>query len=300
MTRLQCSKRLLRAVLAVTLAWGAFPAVGWAQPAVGTHSAIAFRSELIDYFSTFGLVPVIATRDFSIGDVVQVDGVDFFARRATCFPNLAVPASTPQSLPGSVQTSEIGLDAALSLTRVFSAGAQASLVHRAIINYDDVTAAEVDLKTLRSELDRKACPEIIPLIDGTIATLRKGEKPFFVVAAVYLGKPEAALQVVDKAHLNAEVARIGQLGQGSFSVTAGTGDTVLLKGDRPVVIAVRPMTVPEIVQVGSYSLRGDDNPQLRWKSAACTPGADCKATFGPFAAVIKAWAPAPDALKPAQ
>ena len=190
------------------------------------------------------------------------------------------------------------MDAGLSLTRVFSAGAQASLVHRAIINYDDVTAAEVNLKTLRAELDRKACSQrIVPLIDGTVAPLRKGEKPFFVVAAVYFGKPEAALQVVDKAQLNTEVARIGQLGQGTFSVTAGVGDTVLLKSDRQVVIAVRPVTVPEIVQVSSFSLRGDDSPQLRWKSATCTPGADCEATFGPFAAVIKAWAPPLDKLK---
>ncbi|MBV9482682.1 MAG: hypothetical protein JO249_18315 [Acidobacteria bacterium] len=257
---------------------------------------VAFRSAMIDYFKTFGLVPVLATRDFAVGDVIEADGINFFAKAATCFPQLTAPPATPQELPGSIQTTMVGLDAGLSLTRIFAAGAQANLVHRVTISFSRVTSREVDVKSLRATLDRKTCPEIAPLVDGTVAPFKKGEEPFFVVSAVYYGKPEATVEVIDKAQLAAEVARIGQIGQGKFTAGAGEGNTVILKSTRPMVIAIRPVTIPSVVQIGRFKLRGDDSLQLQWKSASCSPGDQCKKVFGPFADVMKAWEPDPRKL----
>ena len=244
---------------------------------------------MIDYFENFGLVPVLATRDFAIGDVVQADGIDFLARGTTCFPGLNMPGAKPQNLPGSVDTDSVGVDAGLSLRRIFSADAQASLLHHADISFSDVTSSEIDLKSLRTALDRKACPEIAPLVDGTPTALKKGEQPSFVVSGVYWGKPQATVEVADKAKLDAEVARIGQIGRGKFSATAGEGNKVVLKSDVSLPIAIRPVTVPDVIPIGRFALRGDEGPQLQWKSAVCTPGAECKQVFGPFADIIKAW-----------
>jgi hypothetical protein len=46
-----------------------------AEEAAGeTNPIFTFRSAMINYFDTFGLVPILATRGFALGDVVQADG----------------------------------------------------------------------------------------------------------------------------------------------------------------------------------------------------------------------------------
>jgi hypothetical protein len=53
--------------IAVTLAIVVQSGPVGSQPAEGDiNPVIAFRSTMIDYFATFGLVPVLATRDFAI------------------------------------------------------------------------------------------------------------------------------------------------------------------------------------------------------------------------------------------
>jgi hypothetical protein len=69
---------------------------------------------------------------------------------------------------------------------------------------------------------------------------------------------------------------------------------VVLKSDRSMPIAIRPVTVPNVIGIDRLGkLRDDESPQLEWKSAVCSPGAECKRVFGPFADIIKAWMPRP-------
>jgi hypothetical protein len=283
--------------IGATAVWLIVAALHPVQAQSQINPVAAFRVSMIDYFENFGLVPVLATRDFAVGDVIEADGINFHGRGSSCFPSLTVPAPTSQNLPGSLETNAIGVDAGFSLRRVFSADAQANLLHHVDIRFSEVTSSETDLKSLRAALDRKACPEIAPLVDGTPTELKKGEEPFFVVSAVYFGKPQATVEVADKAKLDAEVTRIGQIGEGRFTAMADSGSTVVLRSDRPMPIALRPVTIPNIIQIKRFTIRGDESVQLEWKSAACSPGAECKQVFGPFANVIKAWMPEPEKLK---
>jgi hypothetical protein len=60
-------------------------------------------------------------------------------------------------------------------------------VRRIQIRFLDVTTVSVALLDLKDALDRQRCPDIAPLIDGTITPVDRSKKPFFVVSEVVYG-----------------------------------------------------------------------------------------------------------------
>jgi hypothetical protein len=68
------------AILASLAASGA--GQGSAQP----NAFESFRGALVDYFAPQNYVPVLVNRGYTVGDVVEVDGVNFYARSVRCFP----------------------------------------------------------------------------------------------------------------------------------------------------------------------------------------------------------------------
>src|SRR4051794_26302594 len=106
-------------------------------PARGDSSFESFRKALIDYFEPESYLPVIVDRGYSIGDVVNIDGVNLYARAARCFPHLQVPDQVKTSLPGTVYAYDIGMSFGLRLRQLFDSQAGADLKRQVEIRFSD-------------------------------------------------------------------------------------------------------------------------------------------------------------------
>jgi hypothetical protein len=251
-----------------------------------------FRNALIDYFKRQNYLPVIVNRGYTVGDVVNVDGVNFYARAARCFPKLKLPDPVSAALSDVVETDAAGMSLGLKLWRIFDSGAGADLLRRIRIKFTDVTTVSTALLDLREALDRRVCSEIAPLVDGTIAAVDRNQEPFFVVSEVVYGKREAELQLKASANLQAKADRLGrQIGDASLKMTASADGLVTLKSDVVVPIAVKPVTVPKVVLVSTFDLRGAESAELKWEPVDCSDGQSCAAQFDAFADLVKAYTP---------
>ena len=75
---------------------------------------------MVDYFTPQNYVPVLVNRGYTVGDVVEVDGVNFYARALRCFPRLKPPDPVQTALTDVLENSS-------SNRRSASASAQSSL-----------------------------------------------------------------------------------------------------------------------------------------------------------------------------
>lgn len=267
-------------------------ALACGAPARADESFDRFRSLLIDYFQAQGFFPVLVDRGYRIGDVVNADGINLYARGTRCFPHLVVPRATPTSLADVVSVDTAGMSFSLYLRQIFSSDAGGDLARRIDISFTDVSVRAVTLLDLRDALDRKACPDIVPLIDGTLAPVQPGEQPYFVVSEVLTGKRQAHLEFSAHANLAAKTEKIAQLAASAkLSVQGGTDGTVTLANDTVQPIAIMPVTVPHVVQIDAFSkgLRGGKSvPEVRWQPAACDSPDSCAETVGILADHMKA------------
>ena len=200
-----------------------------------------FRNTLIDYFKRQSYFPVLVNRGYAVGDVLNVDGVNFYARAARCFPRLQPPSPVAAALADVVETDSVGMSFGLQLKQLFDSSVGADLARRIRIKFLDVTMSSVALLDLRDALDRQRCPDIAPLIDGTITPVDRNQKPFFVVSEVVYGKREADLQLKAGAGVQAEAERLGrQIGDAHLKMTASADGLVTLTSDVVAPIAVRP------------------------------------------------------------
>jgi hypothetical protein len=263
-----------------------------AQPANAEDSFQRFREVLIDYFAEQGYLPVIVDRGYRIGDVVNVDGVNLFARAATCFPKLKVPPPVKSSLPDVVRTDGAGLSFGLKLRQMFDSSVGGDLARRIEIKFSEVTVASVTLLDLRAALDRKACPQIAPLVDGTLAPLQPNQAPYFVVSEVMAGQREAKLEFANRADLAVKTKELARLaGSADLSVRASGDGTVSLASKVAGPIAIKPVTVPNVVRVASFAAgaRGSESEsQLQWQAVACGSVEACWKQVGPLAEQVKA------------
>lgn len=78
-----------------------------------------FRNTLIDYFKEQNYFPVLVNRGYTVGDVVNVDGVNFYARARRCFPKLKLPEPVPATLSDVVETDAVGMSFGLRLRYLF-------------------------------------------------------------------------------------------------------------------------------------------------------------------------------------
>jgi hypothetical protein len=249
----------------------------------------SFRNALIDYFTPQNYVPVLINRGYTVGDVVEVDGVNFYARAARCFPRLKPPEPVKTALVDVLETDSAGMSFGLWLRQIFDSSAGADLVHKIRIKFSDVTVVSVALRDLRDALDRQACPEIAPLVDATITAVDRNRKPFFVVSEVLSGKRQATLTLADKANVQAKADRIAQqVGNAQVKVEVATEGLVTLKTDVVMPIALKPVTVPKVVLVSQFgNLRGGDQVKLKWDPLDCANRQACASLFDPFAELVK-------------
>ena len=249
----------------------------------------SFRNALIDYFTPQNYIPVLVNRGYTVGDVIEVDGVDFYARALRCFSRLKPPEPVQTALVNVFETNSVGMSFGLWLKQIFDSSAGADLVDQIRITFSDVTVVSVARRDLRDALDREACPEIAPLIDATITEVDRNKKPFFVVSEVLSGKRQATLTLADKANLRAKADRIAQqVGNAQVRVEVSTEGQITLKSDVVMPIALKPVTVPKVVLVGQFrDLRGGEQVQLKWDPLDCATGQTCAPLFNPFAELVK-------------
>ena len=265
-----------------------------AGPARGEDSFQAFRKALIDYFEPQGYLPVIADRGYGIGDVVNIDGVNLYARASRCFPHIKSPVPVSTSIPDVAYAYDIGMNFGLRLRQLFDSGAGADLVRRVEIQFTDVTALSVALLDLRDALDRTACPDIAPLVDGTLRPLQPGQTPFFVVSEMLMGKRETRLQFATHADLEAKTKQIArQVGDASLKVHASNDGGVTLKSEVVGPIAMKPVTVPKVVKLYSFNdVRGsEEEAKVKWLPVDCHASEGCTQQFSPFADLVRSAAP---------
>jgi hypothetical protein len=251
-----------------------------------------FRYALIDYFKGQNYFPVLVNRGYTVGDVINVDGVNFYARALRCFPKLKLPEPVASTLSDVVETDAAGMNFGLRLRRLFDSNAGSDLVRRIRIKFKDVTTVSTALLDLRDALDRRVCSDIAPLIDGTLIAVDRNRQPFFVVSEVVYGKREAELQLKASADLQAKAKGLAsQIGDANLKMSASADGLVTLTSDAVVPIAVRPVTVPKVVMVSSFDLRGGDGAELKWEPIDCSGGQACSKQFDALADLVKAYSP---------
>jgi len=256
----------------------------------------AFRNALIDYFATFNFVPVLIDRGYAIGDVIEADGVNLMARGSQCFPSLTPPAAVKQALPVVVKTNAAAIGFGLKLRQIFDSSAGADLVKNIQIKFDDVSVVSVSRFDLKQKLDRTACGDIVPLVDGSVTQVDPNWKPRFVVSELILGRREATLTFNDKANLQAKADKITQqIGSVDVSVKVGMDGSVTLTTNQVSVIALKPVTVPKVVLATLEVRGGGANVQLQWDPLDCANPDVCKTLFDPFAELMKSRQPQLDA-----
>jgi hypothetical protein len=234
-------------------------------------------------------VPVLVNRGYTVGDVVEVDGVNFYARALRCFPRLKPPEPVQTALTDVFESSSTGVSFGLRLRQIFDSTAGADLVNHIRIRFSDVTVVAVARLDLRDALDRQACPEVAPLVDATITAVDRNRRPPFVVSEVLSGKRQATLTLADKANLQVKAERIAQqVGNAQVKVEVTGEGLITLKSDVVMPIALKPVTVPKVVLVRQFGdIRGGQQVELKWDPLECTPRQSCTALFDQFADLIK-------------
>src|SRR6516165_12013669 len=125
------------AILTAATIWGSAPS--FAEP----NPFETFRNALVDYFARLNYVPVLVNRGYTVGDVVEVDGVNFYARALRCFPRLKPPEPVKTALTDVFESSKAGLSFGMRLKQIFDSTAGADLVNRTRIKFSDVTVISV-------------------------------------------------------------------------------------------------------------------------------------------------------------
>jgi hypothetical protein len=269
-------------------------AIACAVPGSAQASAFeSFRDALVDYFARLNYVPVLVNRGYAVGDVVEVDGVNFYARALRCFPRLKPPEPVQTALTEVFESSKAGVSFGLRLKQIFDSTAGADLINRIRIKFSDVTVVSVARLDLKDALDRQACPEIAPLVDATVTEVDRNKKPFFVVSEVLSGKREATLTLADKANLQVKAEHVAQqVANAQVKVEVTADGLITLKSDVVMPIALKPVTVPKVVLVGQFgNLRRGEQVELKWDPLDCTARQACASLFEPFADLVKQSSP---------
>jgi hypothetical protein len=275
------------AIFTAVASWGTAPS--FAEP----NAFESFRNALVDYFARLNYVPVLVNRGYTVGDVVEVDGVNFYARALRCFPRLKPPEPVQTSLTDVFESSKAGMSFGLMLRQIFASSAGADLTSQIRIRFSDVTVVSVARLDLRDALDRQACPEIAPLVDATVTAVDRNQKPFFVVSEVISGKREAMLTLANKADLQAKADRIAQqLAGAQVKMEVSAEGVINLDSDVVMPIALKPVTVPKVVLIDQFGdVRGGEQVRLKWDSLNCAIPRACAPLFGPFADLVKEMKP---------
>lgn len=250
------------------------------------------REMLFDFFEGLGYLPVIVDRGYQIGDVINIDGVNLYARRERCFDldKLKVPPKVPSSVPLVVSIESAGLNLGVRLRKILDFIGGADLVRRQEIKFTDVSVASVGLLDLRGALDRKTCPEIAPILDGTLEPLKSDEKTYFVVSEVMYGTTAVRVERASRGNVDVNTQELTRLaGSGDLAIHSTGDGFVTLEKKKVAPIALKPVTVPNVVKLASFEdgIRGAPQYKEKYEPVKCKSAIECRTKFGTFADRVK-------------
>ena len=113
-------------------------------------------------------MPVLVNR----GYVVEVDGVNFYARALRCFPRLKTPDPVQTALTDVFESSKADISLRMRLRQIFDS---ADFLNRIRIKFWDVTVISGARLDLKDALDRQACPEVAPLVHATVTAVDRNK-----------------------------------------------------------------------------------------------------------------------------
>jgi hypothetical protein len=231
-------------------------------------------------------------RGYVVGDVIDIDGVNLYARSSRCFPALKLSPPAETTLEDAVELSSGGLSFALKLKQIFSSSAGADLNRKFKVKFSDVKIISSTRLDLKDAFDRAACPELAPLIDVSITAVDHKAKQFFIISELMYGKREASLELKGNENLAAAADNLAKVvGDASVKIEASGGGIVSVKSDALLPIAMKPMTVPKVIAVSDFkNIRGEAD--IAWLPLECSKPKDCYAEFIPFAHLVGAFHPA--------
>lgn len=260
-------------------------------PTRADDSSDRMREMLIDFFEGLGYLPIIVDRGYQIGDVINIDGVNLYARGERCFDmgKLKVPPAVPTSVPGVVRSDGAGLNLGFRLQKLFDSIFGVNLVRRQEIKYTAVSVAAVPLVDLKGALEREVCPEIAPIVDGTLEPLKSDEKTYFVVSEVMYGKKAVRMELTSRGNVEVKTQELMRLaGSGDIAIRSAGDGIYILESEKVAPIALKPVTVPNVVKLASFdNIRGAPEYKEKYEPVKCKSVNECRKNFGAFADRVK-------------
>jgi hypothetical protein len=223
---------------------------------------------LIQYFDDLKLVPVIVPRDQKVGDVYDLNTLQFIHNQKDCFPNLQTK-TTPSSLPSLTDVSKESAFISMDIPIVMGTKLSASVAEKATISFSNVFVTYATQDQLHDAFNKQACADLEPTLDGQAKRWFSSDPQFLVIGEIYVGTRIAQLQLeqgVD-ADVSSAFASGGVPIQVSLGSKADARDQITLQSTRPFPIAVRPAFVPRFVHgqtMGPNSSSNDSQEYVRW------------------------------------
>lgn len=239
------------ALLACVASSGAFAQAAPLTPSDVRANLNKFRDALRDWFVGQHMVPILTPREQDVGFVYVPATLELYGKRSDCFPTLPAPDFQPRSISEFRSVDTGSLAAGLGIESVGDAKVAGSVGRMTAIVYRDVRMRSVSTVELRSAFDAAKCPELVDVMAGQSVRVRQPVQPLFVVARVWVGKPEIIIDAGSSAQVNANVSGLKALLQKlsldfNAQVEGGAGQSkrVILRAVHEVPIAVSPAFVP--------------------------------------------------------
>jgi hypothetical protein len=184
--------------------------LGFADQAVAAGMR-SYVNALIQYWSAFeqGYVPLVLGEGQEVGDVIAVDDHSVLKRRGQCFPNLAAPKTTPQTLPRYVGLDKSATSFLFQLKGLAGLNASENQLDTVGIFYTDASINDLtpdDFKTVLS----KECEMVRPLLDNSRNVMINGHDAT-VIRSIIHARSNVALAVSAGVDAQAKVDSVKKL-----------------------------------------------------------------------------------------
>jgi hypothetical protein len=248
-------------VLAAILLMGIGPREQAAKPGGASAEALAsYRRDMLSYFRSHYLLPIIVPEGQSVGDVYSADFWSLEERAKSCFPTLSAtpPAPAPIDLPMLAPSAASSAALAAGLSDL----ARQGVAPRTALLFADATVTTASKGELRRALS-KDCAYLTPILEeqtvgkggpvkiilGRVVHARKSVFFGFDALPEADGSVRALTERLTAGAANRFKARLLD-GRASAAFDARAKSGVLLESREPVPIAFAPAFLPKLVVDG--------------------------------------------------
>jgi hypothetical protein len=203
------------------------------------------------YFKGSHWIPIIIPRGEQIGNVYNIQNLQFVADGKTCFPRLTVPAPSASTIPNAAKGKKINGALALGAKDVAAAEAQLGTSDEMSLQFTDPHVISVSALTMANAFDSKKCKFLKSEVEATLSGQSlTGETANLVLGEILFAKRSLVLSYSDEAKAKAELSNwqrfIKLIGlTASASVDAQSGRSISVTTSELLPVAIRPAFVPD-------------------------------------------------------